>query len=255
MSTSKRAARPRPGSTRAPQGIFITGTDTAVGKTVVTAALAHALKQQGLKVGVMKPVETGVPPGDPHSDAVRLQQAAGVTDPIEIISPYCLSAPVAPLAAAEQAGITIDVQLIEHTFQELAERYDLVLVEGLGGVRVPLTDKQEVIDLIQALRLPVIVVGRAALGGVNHALLTVDALQARGLRVVALVLNQLSRPGREDAPVQESTVTLLRRYARVPVLGPLLHVSALTASWDKSLAQLADDEMMHRLVKLIRARS
>src|SRR5438105_15398543 len=88
-----------------PRGIFLTGTDNAVGKTVVTAALACALKQQGFKVGVMKPVETGLQAGGLQSDAVRLQQAAGVTDPIETISPYRFSAPVAPLAAAEEAGV------------------------------------------------------------------------------------------------------------------------------------------------------
>jgi dethiobiotin synthetase len=227
-----------------------------VGKTVVTAALAHALKRDGLTVGVMKPVETGVVAGAAHADSMRLRQAAETTDPLELISPYRLAAPLAPLAAAEHAGIVIDVHLIEKTFRTLAGRYQVVLVEGVGGIRVPLAEKFDVLDLIQLLGLPTVVVGRAALGGINHALLTVEALQARGLAVLALVLNRPSVQDETDGPVVEhqirSTVAMLQRLSPVPVLGPIPHLPSIGQRWDEGVSHLAQDEVIKRLVDLIK---
>jgi dethiobiotin synthetase len=235
-----------------PRGIFIAGTDTAVGKTLVTAALACALKQQGLAVGVMKPIETGVV-DDLHSDAGRLRRVADLADPLDSISPYRFSAPLAPLAAAEEAGITIDLQRIKQTFETLAERYQIVLVEGVGGIRVPLIEKLDVIDLIGALGFPSIVVGRAALGGVNHALLTMEGLEARGFCVLALVLNQASRPGPELVMERQadSTVDLLRRRSNVPVFGPVPYLGALTGCWEESAAQLGKGALIRGLATLI----
>jgi dethiobiotin synthetase len=256
MSMSDRASRLTPS---APRGVFVTGTDTGVGKTVVAAALAHALKRDGLTVGVMKPVETGIVAGDAHADSGRLRQAADVVDPLEFINPYRLTAPLAPLAAAEAAGIVIDVHLIEKTFRTLAGRYQVVLVEGVGGIRVPLAEKFDVLDLIQLLGLPAAVVGQAALGGINHALLTVEALQARGLAVLALVLNSPSVHAGKDALVAEqqmhSTTALLRRLSDVPILGPIPHLPSIGQMWGAGVTQLAEDSVMRRLVNLIRGGS
>jgi dethiobiotin synthetase len=239
-------------------GVFVTGTDTGVGKTVVTAALARALKRHGLRVGVMKPVETGIVPGDAHTDSMRLRQAADVADPSELIGPYRLVAPLAPLAAAEAAGIVIDVPLIEKAFRRLAGRYPVVLVEGVGGIRVPIAEKVDVLDLIQLLGLPTVVVGRAALGGINHALLTVERLQARGLPVLALVLNRpVIHDNVVDGSVAEeqmhSTVSLLRRLSGVLILGPIPHLPSIAHTWDEGVGQLAQHDVIQHLVDLVRS--
>lgn len=205
-------------------GCFITGTDTGVGKTLVTAALACSLVEQGYSIGVMKPVETGVPnQGDDHSDAAVLKVSASVSDQLDQISPYRLSPPLAPLAAARLAGVTIELERIARRFASLKARYAMVLVEGIGGVMVPVGADWDVRDLIARLDLPVLVVGRAALGGVNHALLTLDALRQRGLPILALLLNQPAAPSQQTNSTDqiESTVSLLRERSGVPVLGPL----------------------------------
>ena len=152
------------------RGCFITGTDTGVGKTLVTAALAACLAQRGLSVGVMKPVETGYGgEGASGSDAARLYAAAGMTDPVEAMSPYRFPDPLAPLDAARRTGTIIRVDRILAAFRVLAARHSLMLVEGAGGVRVPLSDKADMRDLIERLGLPVVVVGRTAIGKIGRA--------------------------------------------------------------------------------------
>ena len=221
------------------RGFFVTGTDTGVGKTLVTAALAAALRHQGVSVGVMKPVETGVT--ERHaSDAVRLQLAAGTTDPTDLVSPYPLPEPLAPLAAARVMGLEIQREPVQQAFRTLSSRHRYMLVEGIGGVRVPISEKYEVLDVIRDFGLPVVVVGRTAIGGVNHALLTLEALERRGIAVVALVANPtvpVEKPGHAQA---DSTVTLLRQAAVLPVLGPLLYASP-AQGWSSQVEILAGD--------------
>jgi len=159
-------------------GCFIAGTDTGVGKTVVTAALAVCLRQRPLNVGVMKPIETGIPGNGAGSDAERLLAGAAAKDPLELVTPFRFPAPLAPLAAARQAGSTIALDRILAAYRTLAAKHAFMLVEGIGGVLVPITEGSDVRDLISQMDLPVLVVGRASIGGVNHALLTIEA--ARG---------------------------------------------------------------------------
>ena len=161
-------------------GVFVTGTDTGVGKTLVTAALALALKRLGRSVGVMKPIETGITPSRvERSDAARLRAVVESEETLGAICPYQFEQPVAPLAAAQAERRTIDLRVIRQVYRLLVNRYDYVVVEGIGGVRVPIAPKADVMDLIRSLKLPVVVVGRAGLGGINHALLVVDALRRR----------------------------------------------------------------------------
>ena len=231
-------------------GCFITGTDTGVGKTIVTAALALALKRRNGPVGVMKPVETGCDQSDGQADSQRLRQAAGLSEPLELIAPYRFAAPLAPLAAAQEAHRTIDLAHICLAFKRLSARYRHVLVEGLGGVRVPLTDELDLGDLMQRLELRVVVVGRAALGGVNHAMLTLEALQRRGLTVLALMLNA-SAPAAEDLSQVVSTTLLLQQRAGVPVLGPLPHLPEVQAAWGSGIDELAGHPAIQRLADLV----
>ena len=120
-------------------GCFITGTDTGVGKTVIATALVRCLKENGISVGVMKPVETGVAHGETDgSDAARLRNAAGIADSPDVVSPYRLQAPLAPLAAARLEGITIEMERIVSAYERLSVRYPCIVVEGVGGVMVPL---------------------------------------------------------------------------------------------------------------------
>lgn len=235
--------------------MFITGTDTAVGKTLVTAALAQSLKERGLDVGVMKPVETGVVKGRP-SDADRLKQAAQVLDSLELVRPYAFRLPIAPLDAARTEGRTITLQAIMRAYRELQAQHDLLLVEGVGGVHVPITPRADVLDLIEMMKVPVLVIGRAGLGGVNHALLTLNALRERKVPILALVLNRTTPAKAAMAQRQErSTASLLREAAGVPVIGPLPYLSGLDARFERALEKLAARSEMKKLTKLVLASS
>lgn len=231
-------------------GIFITGTDTAVGKTLVTAALAWNLKGLGLDVGVMKPVETGVVKGQ-LSDAGRLTRAAQVSDLPDLVCPYVFRFPVAPLDAARAERRTIEIATVMKAYRALQVQHDLLLVEGAGGVHVPLTSKMDVLDLIEQLKAPVLVVGRVGLGGVNHALLTLNALRERKIPILALVLNRTTPAKTATARRQErSTVNLLREFAGVPVIGPLVYMSGLEERFVQAVAKLTASGEMKKLTKL-----
>jgi dethiobiotin synthetase len=236
-------------------GVFITGTDTAVGKTLVTAMLAAGLKRAGHTVGVMKPVETGISASQlGRSDAARLQAIVDSEETLGAICPYRFEPPIAPQAAAHAERRSIDLSVVRQVYRLLAARYDYTVVEGVGGVRVPLTAKADVMDLVSALRLPVIVVGRAGLGGINHALLTLDALRRRRLPLVALVLNR-TRPTRSAMMrLQErATVEALRRQAGVPVIGPLPYDPALGKSFRRSVTRLTRTAAVATLIRLVNA--
>lgn len=237
-----------------PLGCFITGTDTGVGKTVITAALARCFRRRGMQVGVMKPIETGCTSnGSTTSDGERLRHAAGASDPLEMISPYRLPLPLAPLAAARHIGVTINLDRITTVFKRLAADHSCMLVEGVGGVRVPLAEQADVRELIVQFGLPVLVVGRVALGGVNHALLTVEALRQRRIAVLGLVLNQSARLS--DSPSaslqRNSTAELIRELIGTRVAGPLCYEPLIEQSWEAGLEKLAQDAAIEALADWI----
>ncbi|MFZ5862270.1 MAG: dethiobiotin synthase [Nitrospirota bacterium] len=176
---------------RGVRGVFVVGTDTGVGKTTVAAGLAWALRRRGIDVGVMKPVETGVRT-ERGSDADQLRRAAGVGDPIEDIRPYRFSAPLAPLVAARRERARISLPAITRGYARLARRHDVIVVEGAGGLMVPLTTTHTTLDLAERLDLPLLLVIGNRLGAINHALLTVYAARARGLAVLGGVVNHLT---------------------------------------------------------------
>jgi dethiobiotin synthetase len=173
------------------KGIFITGTDTGVGKTIVAAVLARLLRMRGLSVGVMKPVTSGCREENGKlisDDAQLLSQAAGV-DCSEDVAPYLLRKPVAPAEAAKQDGIVIDFSRISASFDRLAACHDFVIVEGAGGLMVPLAGGLLVADLARQLGLPLLVVARPELGTINHTILTCFAAQQMDLKVAGVVIN------------------------------------------------------------------
>jgi dethiobiotin synthetase len=169
--------------------IFVTGTDTGVGKTLVSAAIAAALARRGERVGVVKPVETGCRP-DPE-DALALAAAAGDTAPLADVCPHQLPDPLAPSLAAERAGITIDVDALVAHVQRRAASADVLLIEGAGGLLVPLTQRASFADFAAQLGARVVLVVGSRLGAINHTLLTLDALAGRKIAVAGYVMNHL----------------------------------------------------------------
>jgi dethiobiotin synthetase len=234
-------------------GVFITGTDTGVGKTLVTAALALHLKRGGLTVGVMKPIETGVSAGrEARSDAARLRTIMDNEETAGAICPYSFELPVAPLTAAHMTGVTINLGTIGKIYRLLSSRYECMVVEGVGGVQVPITPNDNVISLIKHLRLPVVVVGRSGLGGINHALLTVEALRRQKIRIIALILNRTHPARSAMARIQErSTVEILRKQSGMPVIGPLPYEPGLPSRFRPAIAHLARSAALKSLAKLM----
>ena len=166
------------------KGFFVTGTDTGVGKTVVSAALTRALVARGLRVAVMKPIASGsdpTPQGLRNSDALALMAAANVTAGYEVVNPYCFLPPISPHIAAREAGVAIDLTVLRSRFDSLAGRSDCVIVEGAGGWLAPISDTATMADLAAALALPVLLVAGLRLGCLNHSLLTRESLRTRGV--------------------------------------------------------------------------
>lgn len=180
----------------------VTGTDTGVGKTFVSVLLLKLLRRSGRSVGAMKPVETGVTPDDPRSDAVRLLRASGSDDPIERVRPLLIAEPLAPWVAASRAGSTVDLDALDDAFHRLQTGRDAVVVEGAGGLLVPVTRELAFDGLFRRWKLDVVVVAGNRLGTLNHTLLTVQAARDAGLRVPAVVLNTL---GPEPPSIAERT--------------------------------------------------
>jgi dethiobiotin synthetase len=241
---------------QATTGVFVTGTDTGVGKTLVTAALAVRLRRLGRSVGVMKPIETGITPAKiARSDAARLRAVVESEDTLGAICPYQFELPLAPLGAAQAERRVIDPRVVRQVYRLLASRYECVVLEGIGGVRVPLTPAADLMDLIRGLKLPVIVVGRAGLGGINHALLTVEALRRRKISVLALVLNR-TRPVRSSVMrlQEKTTIDALRKQAGLAVLGPLPYEPGLSRRFRQSASRLAGTAAITALAKLINPR-
>jgi len=195
-------------------GVFVTGTDTGVGKTFVAAGLAAALRRRGADVGVMKPVATGR-----SEDAKILLKASGARDPIGLVNPIHLKAPLSPHLAAKLEKTRVDLGRIDRAFEELQARHQVVIVEGAGGLLVPIRDGFTMADLAKRLGLPLLIVARDALGTINHATLTVEAARARGLKILGIVVNR-SRPGRPDL-AERLNPAAIAKASRVKVLASI----------------------------------
>src|SRR5574341_797090 len=204
------------------KGIFITGTDTGVGKTYVAAGIAAALRHRKVDIGVMKPAETGcralagrlVP-----RDAQRLQKAAGARDSLALVNPYRFRKPLAPFMAAELERTAVDMDKIMKVYRTLSRRHDFMIVEGAGGLLVPLTRKHTYLDLAQALGLPVVVVARPGLGTINHTLLTISALRGRGTQIAGVVINYAQE--QKTGLAEKTSPALIEKMSGVPILATI----------------------------------
>src|SRR5882724_1511150 len=180
--------------TQRPTGIFVTGTDTGVGKTLVSVSLVKALVHHGLRVSVMKPIASGserTTAGVRKADAVALAAASNVAAPYATINPYCFEPAISPHIAAEEAGIDVDMRVIRQSYETLAAGADWVVVEGAGGWYAPISESQAMADLPKLLQIPVLLVVGLRLGCLNHALLTKRAIEAQGAAFAGWVANSL----------------------------------------------------------------
>jgi dethiobiotin synthetase len=183
--------------------IGVTGTDTGVGKTVVSCALAAGLRRAGLRVAALKPVETGVVFDDPARDGARLSRAAGEMLPLSLTAPITLPDPVAPLVAARATGTRIDLAALDDSLRAAASSADAVIVEGAGGLLVPVTEALAYDTLFAHWHLEVVLVAANRLGVINHTRLTIAHLRRCGLPLRAVILNQIDphpdRSARDNA--------------------------------------------------------
>lgn len=197
------------------RGLFVTGTDTGVGKTRVAVALIHALRARGLRVAAMKPVAAGHAPGELNEDVAALLRAANVAADLRDVNPYAFAEPVAPHIAAQQAGVRIELDVIAAAYSRLAAAADVVVVEGAGGWRVPLNERDDMADLAQRLGLPVVLVVGLRLGCLNHALLTAESIAKRQLSWAGWVANHVD----PAMACQAENVAALRARLPAPCLG------------------------------------
>jgi len=199
-------------------GLFITGTDTDVGKTVVAGAIAAWFRKQGSRVAVLKPIATGCErrrEGLVSTDAEFLAHCADSPHPLDLVCPQRFAEPLAPSVAAERAGTPVDWAAVQRSIDLMSRDSDVMIVEGVGGVMVPLDERHTVLDLAKWLRLPAVVVARAELGTINHTLLTVETLR-RATTVVGVVVNRY--PAENPGVAEETNPRVVARWGKVPVL-------------------------------------
>jgi dethiobiotin synthetase len=206
-------------------GCFVTGTDTGVGKTLVSAALLHALAAHHARVVGMKPVAAGAVRAGAawaSEDALALRAASTCEVPPHLDNPILLPDSLSPHIAADRAGVRIAIDHLVACYRELARRADAVVVEGAGGFHVPLSASTTGADLAQALALPVVLVVGLRLGCLNHALLTAEAIRARGLMLAGWVANRMD----PRMQAQEDNIAWLRRQLAAPLLADIPHQDA-----------------------------
>ena len=200
------------------KGIFITGTDTGIGKTIVTCAVMHVLAQQGLNVAGMKPIASGA-----HShhgqlqndDALALMHHANTIVDYQLVNPYCFEPAIAPHIAAEKIGVDINITTIQDAYTTISKQTDVVVVEGVGGWLVPINDEQLVADIAVELQLPVILVVGLRLGCINHALLTEESIKKKNANILGWIANQVD----PNLPSTKQVIKTLQNKLNSPYLG------------------------------------
>ena len=228
-------------------GIFITGTNTGVGKTFFAATLAAYWRDRGYRVGVMKPAETGCQERNGKlipADALRLKETAGCAEPMEKICPYRFHEPLAPSIAAERAGTIIDVDHVLATYDEISTTHDITLVEGAGGVMVPLLPSYTYADFARVAKLPIIVVAANQLGAINHLVLTLEHATCKGLRILGYVLNSISN---EASLAAQTNREVLANLTAVPCLAELSYFAEAKDGMTPPL-ELFERECDHRFL-------
>jgi dethiobiotin synthetase len=214
-------------------GVFITGTDTDVGKTWVAAGLTNVLRRRGVHAVYFKPIQSGCPREDGRlipTDARLARDLAALDEPLDVLTPIALELPLAPGVAAARAGVEINLEPLAATLKDLAARYDFLVVEGAGGLYVPLIGAHFlVLDLIRWLKLPLAVVAKSGLGTINHTVLTVKAAQAAGIEVAGVIFNRYpAKPGL----AAQTNPEVIAALTGVPILARLPEVADLNRPED-----------------------
>ena len=222
------------------RGFFVTGTDTGVGKTLVAALLAVGLRRRGYNVGVMKPVATGAVYFKDDfggstlaaEDTRVLHKATDGRQPLSLISPCVFELPASPHLAARQSGTSVDKERILSTFHQLIDKSPILIVEGVGGLLVPLLDNWLLADMAGSFGLPLLVVARSGLGTLNHTLLTLEVARTRGLDVAGVIINQTAQPdhssqGTPWTTIEQDNIATIRRLGLVPILGAIPYLTSL----------------------------
>lgn len=226
------------------RGIFVAGTDTGVGKTTISVGLVAALATRRRRVAVMKPCETGR--GD---DAERLVAASGRKLDLALVRPYAFDLPAAPEIAARRARSRVDLGRIEHAYAQLRADADVTVVEGAGGLLVPLADGITNADLIARLDLPLLLVARTRLGTINHTLLTAEVARRRGLRLLGVVF---SGTDRKRGPEEDETIATIVRHGELRSFGVVPYLPAATRTQPKRLAAALREHLaLDRLVQVL----
>jgi len=225
------------------RGFFVTATDTGVGKTVITAALIKIAGMLGLRAGGMKPIETGCLSPDSNvqsprfevqnknlmpADGMFLREMAGMDDSIDLVTPVRFEEPLAPLPASEIEGTQVDLEKIQRAYSILAAKYDVVIVEGIGGLLVPISKDYFIIDLAKEFGLPLIVVARSGLGTINHTLLTVNYAIKEGVHVAGIIINHGQPP--ENTQAEQTNPKTMKQISPVPIIGIFPHLEDLSSS-------------------------
>lgn len=213
------------------RGYFVTGTDTGVGKTYVSCLLVRALVGAGLKVAVMKPVAAGLEPDGSNEDVRLLSVASNVLADRADVNPYAFAPPVAPHIAAELAGVSVQLDRIQRAYANLQRQSDVVVVEGAGGLLVPLNSELDMSAIPLQLDLPVVLVVGMRLGCLNHALLTVEAIRQRGLKLAGWIANEIDPEMAEN----ERNMKTLMSCISGPFLGKVGWQSGATLNMAREL--------------------
>jgi len=197
---------------------FITGTDTGVGKTAITAGISGSLRKAGVNVGVMKPIATGIPQkiGFKSADVEIIVGASNSKDPEDLINPVFFPIPTSPYDATKLLSLSVDVSLILSSFTKLLSVHDVLLVEGIGGIMTPITKQFFIADMIKMMNIETIIVTRATLGTLNHTMLTYDACKERGIKVKGIIINNFDEKG---SPVEKNAPTTLHEITGLDILG------------------------------------
>ncbi len=226
------------------KGIFITGTDTGVGKTFVAAGLIKAIRGKGINVCPMKPVETGCKRRNGKlipADAVELLKASGIEESLDSVNPYRFRQPLAPAVAAEKEGVVIRKSRIISAYKRLSKSYDFTLIEGAGGIMSPVYKEYLCLDMIKDLALPLIIVSRPGLGTINHTLLTIEAAKSRGINVYGVIINHVASTGKHLS--EKSNPEIIENISKVPILGIIPYF--------KNPASLRYQSLFHRIAERI----
>jgi len=231
-----------------PKGFFVTGTDTGVGKTIIAAALIKAAGLLGVKACGMKPVETGctregrvmVP-----SDGMFLKEIAHMDETVSHITPCCFEHELAPMVSAEMEGVTTDINKIRIAFDKLGRTYQAVVVEGVGGLLVPITKDYFVLDLAREMGLPLIVTARPGLGTINHTLLTVNYALKEGLEVAGIIVNHSYQS--EESIAEKTNPKVIERLSPVPVIGVFPFLDDMSAeAFEKAVLKNLNMEIIRK---------